>query len=341
MTTGALTLPDADVPPLRGGPELRWGVAGPGRIAAAFVDALRRHTDQSVAAVGSRSVDRAAAFARHHGIARGWGSYESLVGDPGVDIVYVAVPNSVHREVAELALNAGKHVLVEKPMGIDADDAAAIQTAARSAGRFAMEGLWTRFLPQTAVLSRILDEGMLGEVALVTADFGECFDPAVERSVFDPAMGGGALRDIGIYSVWFAHLVLGPASDVRATGTLTPGGVDTEARVTLRGTGQGRAELRTTMLQQTPTVAGIVGTAGRLDFAAPFLMPGGFTVATSAGETTWQDGSGLRALDGLAWEAAAVAMHIDQGLTQSPLHSFADTSSIVAVLDRARSLIGA
>ena len=142
-----MILPESTAPPLRGGPTLRWGVLAPGGIATDWVAALHANTDQRVVAVASRSAERAAEFARAHGIERSYGGYEQLVADPDVDIVYIAAPNVFHQPLALLAISAGKHVLIEKPLGVDAADAQVIVDAARVAGVFAMEAMWTRFLP--------------------------------------------------------------------------------------------------------------------------------------------------------------------------------------------------
>ena len=333
--------PDADTPPLRGGLSLRWGVAGPGRIATAFVHALQTHTDQRVVAVGSRSQERATLFAAAHDIPHAWSSYDALIADPDVDIVYIATPNHAHARVAVRAVEAGKHILVEKPMGSDAGEVEQIITAARGAGVFAMEGMWSAFLPRTRVVRQLLDSGELGGITLVSADFGEYFDPDLEPGVFDPEMSGGALRDIGIYPVWFAHFVLGAPADIVARGVTTTVGVDAQVAMVLGWPNGAQALLSTTVLAQTATVASIAGSKGRIDMSSPFLMPGDITLTTESSRHVWTDDSGITGLDGLAWEATAVAECIDRGLTEAPWHPLDVTQDVIGILDRVRAQLAA
>ncbi len=326
------------VAPLRGGPVLRWAVLGPGEIAGDFVRALR-HTDQRVTAVGSRSADRARAFADAHGVPRAFGSYQDAVTADDVDIVYVATPNAVHRPLAVLAAEAGRHVLIEKPFATDPEDAAAIIEAVRAAGVFAMEAMWSRFLPQTAVIGHLVADGAIGEIRSVYADFGADFSDLVGAPVFDPALGGGALRDIGIYPVWLARWLLGPHRRLTATGTMTASGVDEQVAVVLDHDGS-QSVLHTTMLTDTPTTAVINGTRGRIEIDRPFLMPSGFVLHDAAGQALpWRDPTTLRGRDGLAWQAVAIARHVADGLTESPWHTLADALALTTTLSEARRAV--
>src|SRR5246500_2602299 len=177
---------------------VRWGILGTGGIARTFVTDLRL-TDSGVAvAVGSRSQGAADRFADNYGIASRHDSYESLVADPDVDVVYVATPHPMHRDNAILALRAGKHVLVEKPFTMNAVEAREIVQVARDTGRFAMEAMWTRFLPHVVVIRDWLARGVLGDIVTVTADHGQWFVEDPEFRLFAPGLGGGALLDLGV-----------------------------------------------------------------------------------------------------------------------------------------------
>ena len=213
-------------------PSLRWGVIGPGSTAGRFVDALRAHGTQQVVAVGSRAAERAASFAARHGIAGTAGSVAQILDLAEVDVVYIATPHDSHRELAERALNAGKHIVVEKPLATTEADARAITSLARDRGLFAMEAMWTRYLPQAEVLRQLLDEHVIGEVTYVCADFGFVapYDP--QHRLFNPALAGGALLDAGVYPVSFIASVLGPPAQVIASGTLAATGVDDHAQLT-------------------------------------------------------------------------------------------------------------
>ena len=327
---------------LRGGPTLRWGVLAPGRIAADFVQTLHANSDQRMHAVGSRSLDRATAFAARFGIERAYDSYERLVADPGVDIVYVAAPHSEHRFLALLAIAAGKHVLIEKPIALTASEAREIANAARAAGVFAMEAMWARFLPQTTVITALLADGMLGDIGLVAADYGSIFDFDAASRAFDPALGGGALLDLGVYPIWFAHCVLGRPSRVVASGSITSTGVDGQAALLFSTASGAEAQLSTSMIVSTPVRATVSGSLASLDIDAPFVAPGGFTVYRDGMDEPlrWDDPTELRWRDGLVWQATAVAQHVADGLTESPLHPLDTSVAVLETIDEARRQLG-
>ena len=190
----------------------------PGEIANDWTTTLHANTDQRVIAVASRSAERAQQFAATHGIPRSYDSYELLVADPDVDVVYIAAPHTEHRRLALLAIAAGKHVLVEKPIGVSAAEAQDIADAARAAGVFAMEAMWSRFLPQTTIIARLLADGALGELRTASADFGFPANPDPQGRHLNPALGGGGLLDIGVYTIWFDTFALGDPSSIEATG---------------------------------------------------------------------------------------------------------------------------
>jgi predicted dehydrogenase len=341
MTVSAMTLPTPRSHPLRGGPVLRWGIVAPGGIAADFVHALHTHTDQRVVAVASRSAERAAEFAHRHGVARSHGGYGHLYADPDVQVVYVAAPHSEHLQLALEAIAAGKHVLVEKPIGLSADEARAIRDAARSAGVFAMEAMWTRFLPQTDVMVQLRDDGALGDVRLVMADLGFAAQPG--GRLFDPRLGGGALLDLGVYPVWLSHLWLGAPASVTALGTLTETGVDEQSAIVLEYATGAQALLSTSLRAFSPGRAAVSGSLGNLDVDPAFVAPGGFEVmvpGAGGARARYDDRSGLTFREGMAWQAAAVAQHVSDGLTESPMHPLQTTIEVMTVIDEARRRLG-
>ncbi len=211
MTAGA---PDPfDAPPIR------WGILAPGRIAGKFADAVARLTASRVVAVGSRELLRAQTFAREHGIPEAYAGYEGLVADPSVDAVYVVPPHSHHRDLAVLALQAGKPVLVEKPLARDGAEVDEIFNAAQTAGAFAMEAMWTRFLPHMVGVRAAIAHGAIGEPVAVEADNGQAFAFDPTSRLYDPALAGGAVLDLGVYPVALAVDLLGLRSPCGPRGS--------------------------------------------------------------------------------------------------------------------------
>lgn len=336
------TLPTSRHTPLTGGATLRWGVMAPGTIANSWVTTVHAHTGQRVVAVASRSLPRAEEFAARHGIPSASGSYEQLAADPGVDAVYIAAPHTEHVALALIAIAAGKHVLVEKPIAPSAAEAQVIVDAARAAGVFAMEAMWSRFLPQTSIVEQLLADGVLGEVVQLTADFGALFDYQPESRWFNPALAGGALLDIGVYPAWFAHFVLGEPSTVTARGSLAPTGVDRRSVLTLEYPSRALGVVTMSMDARTPMSASISGPAARIEYTGEFFAPSGLRLIAGDGtELAWQDDTGWGWGDGLAYQAAAMAQDVADGLTESARHPLDTTLAVLRVLDAAKAQLGA
>lgn len=321
----------------RSAPPIRWGILGAGGIAGSFADAVARHTRAQLVAVGSRNRDRAERFATAHGIPTTHLGYQALVDDPHVDAIYVATPHSEHLEHALLAIRAGKHVLVEKAFTRNAGEAEQVFAAAREAGVFVMEAMWTRFLPHVAALHQVLDAGEIGEIVNVSADHGQLmgFDPA--SRLYDPALAGGALLDLGVYPVSFAHDLLGTPDAVHAVGTLTPTGVDGQVSIVLSYGERTQATLSTTLWAKTPTTAHISGTEGFVEVAGSFYGPSSFRVTRLDGRVwTFEQPSS----QGLQFEAAEVARQVADGAVESPRMTWQGTLDVLRTLDEVRRQVG-
>ncbi len=325
-------------PDPRTAPPLRWGILAPGGIAAVFADAVSKYTRGQVVAVGSRNRDRAERFATHHGIPTTHSSYRALVEDPQVEAVYVASPHSEHREHALLAIKAGKHVLVEKSIARSAAETQEIVDAARAAGVFLMEAMWTRFLPHVEALRDVIARGEIGEVVSVIADHGQNMGhlPA-EHRLHNPALAGGALLDLGIYPVSFAHDLLGTPDRIQATGSLTQTGVDGQVSIALGYGERSQASLHTTLWSRTATTAVIAGTAGRIEIDTDFYRPTSFRVLGLDGSWWSYD----REVDGgFQFQAAEVARRVAEGATESPRITWEDSLSVMRTMDEVRRQIG-
>lgn len=252
---------------------VRWGIIGPGRIAARLARDFPHVPGAELVAVASRSPERAAAFAAEHAIPTAHTGYPDILADDDVDVLYIATPHPQHRAIALAALAAGKAVLVEKSFTVTPAATAEIITAARKAGVFAMEAMWTRFLPAIVRLRELIADGAIGTVAAVQADLG--VQPAADPSdrFFNAAIGGGALFDVGVYPISFAQMVLGVPDAVRAHGALGPTGVDVEEAVLL-GFGDGRsATLLASLRCATPGQARVFGTGGWIEVPPRFHHP--------------------------------------------------------------------
>jgi predicted dehydrogenase len=315
---------------------VRWGILGTGGIARAFVTDLRL-TDSGVAvAVGSRSQGSADRFANESGIANRHASYESLVADPDVDVIYVATPHPMHHDNAILALRAGKHVLVEKPFTMTAAEAREIVRVAREHGLFAMEAMWTRFLPHVAIIRDWLAQGMLGEVVALTADHGQWFaeDPGFRVPgfrLFAPELGGGALLDLGVYPVSFASMVLGTPSRIVSMSDPAFTGVDAQTSMLFGYDNGAQAVLTCTLRAKSPTRAAIVGSDARIEVEGAFYAPATVTLVPRNGDPTrvesGHEGRGLR------HQADEVARRLAAGDVKSPLMALDETISIMETMD--------
>jgi predicted dehydrogenase len=310
---------------------IRWGVIGTGGIAHTFAADLE-HTDSgSVVAVGSRRQETADAFGERFGVSRRYDSYEALVEDPEVDVVYVSTPHPMHHPDAMLALRAGKHVLVEKPFTMNAAEAEEIVAEARSRGLFAMEAMWARFLPHMREVRRLLAEGVLGEVVMVHADHSQWFEQDASHRLFAPELGGGALLDLGIYPVSFASMVLGTPDRVVAMSDPAFTGVDAQTSILLGYESGAHAVLNCTLRAAGPTWAAIVGTDGRIEIEGSFYQPVSFTLIPRGGEP--QRMFDPPAEGGLRHEADEVARRVQAGELESPEMPLDETVSIMRTMD--------
>jgi predicted dehydrogenase len=331
-------LPAARTPPSEAAPALRWGVLGTGWIADRFIRSLQRHTRQQVLGVGSRDAARSAAFAGRHGLPRSYGSYQQLVSDPEVDVVYVATPHPAHHPCATLSLEAGKHLLVEKPLALDAAQAADIARLAAGRRRFCMEALWSFFLPKFDIVRQLLDAGALGEVRTVQAEYGEHF--TADHRIMRPDLAGGPLLDLGTYPLSLATWVLGAPERVLAAGQPHPAGVNGQAAVILCDPRGNQAVLHTTLFSNTPTTATVAGTEATLVLPGPFYQPGDLLLTSAGGDRRLTFTEPRTAHDALHFEAAEVARCITAGRLESPIRPLADSIATLQVMDEIRRQIG-
>jgi predicted dehydrogenase len=256
-----------------GRPPVRWAVVGPGRIASKVVRDFAHVPGAELVAVASRSGARASAFAAEHGIQRVYGSYADLVGADGIDVLYVATTHPQHRAVTLAALRAGKAVLVEKSFTVTPAATREIAAVAAQTGTFAMEGMWTRFQPAVRRMRALIADGAIGELCSVSAELGVRHPTDPNDRFYDPAVGGGALFDLGVYPISFAQMLFGTPETISATGSLAASGVDVEEAVQLGFAGGRSATLFSSMRCATPGQARVFGTGGWIDVLPRFHHP--------------------------------------------------------------------
>lgn len=318
--------------------QVRWGILGTGKIARAFATALRELPDAALAAVASRSLDKAESFAAEFGAAAAYGSYEELAAAEGIDLVYIATPHPQHAANTLLVLNAGKGALVEKAFTMNRREAEELVTLARAKHLFLMEAMWTRYLPALAEVKRIIAAGEIGEVSQVVADFGFTANFGPEHRVFNPELGGGALLDLGIYPLSIAASLLGPISGVTARARMGETGVDIQTGFTLAHEGGGMSVCSCSFLARTPGELTVSGTRGHVRMNTMFHRARSVTVAQEDGSTRTVDTPFLG--NGYVHEVIEAQRCFRAGLIESPGMTHEETLALMGVMDEIRRQIG-
>ena len=322
-------------------PALRWGIIGPGSIADTFVGAIHRHTGQRAVATASRTPGQADAFAKTHGLERVHESYEALVDDPNVEVIYVATHISDHLTYARMAVDAGKHVLLEKPLCYTAAEVEEFFAHAESSGVLVMEAMWTRYLPVSDVYRQLVEAGEIGTPEFFQANFAND-NRHIER-LWTPG-SGGIVHDMGIYPIAFAQFVMGNPSAIHATGRVTAEGMDAESYVTLEYDNGSRSLLYISGTATVPCTATVSTSEKMVTFDHPFFVPTGLSVSSKdlyfSGEH-WADTSAIQGHDGLSYQASYLAQYVSEGRTDSPLHSHQDTIENIRVAEQICLQLGA
>ncbi|AKU93740.1 putative oxidoreductase [Labilithrix luteola] len=317
---------------------IRWGIIGPGRIAELLVPDFVHVPNAKVVAVASRTKQRAEDFATRHAIAKSYGSYEAIIADPDVDVLYVATPNRQHRKIAIEAVRGGKALLVEKSFATTVAGAREMIDAARANGRFVMEAMWTRFQPIIVKMRELIASGAIGEVRAVQADLGVDRPYNPNDRLFDPHQGGGAMLDLGVYLVSFAQMVLGTPRAVVAQGSLWPTGVDAESGLLLdHGEGR-RSVLFMTLRNATPGQARVFGSKGFIDVLPRFHHPTKMVLHRTGAAP---EPISLPPLGGgYAHELIEVTECLLAGRTESAIMPLADTLAVQTIMNDALEQLG-
>jgi predicted dehydrogenase len=316
----------------------RWGIVGTGRISATTVGDLHRTENVDLVAVASRTGANAEAFAADHSVPRAYGDYDALFADEDVDVVYLGTPISTHAELARRAIEAGKHVLVEKAFTTTAAEARELAALAAERGRFLMEAMWMVFNP---AIRRLLDEvaaGAIGELRTVQGSFG--FPSPPDAIIWRPDLGGGALLDRGVYPLTLAQVLLGKPESVQAMGEMRDDGLDVTVSVYLRYSDGRFANALTSVADFVGAGANVGGTRGIVTLDPPFHMTETFSVVeppfgTPRTVTAPREGNGYVPM------FRAVSQAIGEGLLEHPWRPLRDTIEVLETMDEIRRQLAA
>ncbi len=321
---------------------IRWGILGCGRIARKFASDLKFVKNAELIACGARTKLSADEFASEFSIKHAHYSYEDLVKDKNVDVIYVATPHSHHCEHTLLCIENNKAVLCEKAFAINYAQAEKMISAARNKKVFLMEAVWTKFLHPFNKVKEMINKGMLGEIKSMQLNFGFRPPENAPQRVYDPALGGGTMLDIGIYNVFTALFFLGKPDIIEATMTPAATGIDAQCAVTFNYENGAIAQMFSTFLSDTSTEADICGTEGRIRLTARYYTPF-TTIEYYAGKPDTKQIITLHGNEegfGYQYEAQHVCECLESGLTESNVMTHADSLLLMETLDNIRNKAG-
>lgn len=299
-----------------------YGIIGPGRIATSFCKALQRSERVNIYGIASRDEKRANEFASTFGATKTYNSYDAIAQDPDIDVIYIATPHSFHAGPAITCLANKKPVVCEKPLTLDRATAEKVVQAARDNNTFLLEGMWSRFNPAVKMAKELIDSGAIGEVRLITADFGFRKDYDPKSRLYDLALGGGSILDVGVYPLFLALFILGKPDLIQATAHLAPTGADQSCAFTLHYNYGAAAQLFSSMIVETRKDAVICGTRGNIVIQSPWYKSMGLVV-TREGQPEERIPLPYPG-NGFEFQIEEVTRCLDLGLKESPLltHEF-------------------
>jgi predicted dehydrogenase len=317
---------------------IKWGILGTGRIAHTFATALEVVTNSKLTAIGSREMEKAIQFASEFQIPKAYGSYEELVSDPEVDVVYIATPHNLHEANTLLALDHQKHVLCEKPMGVNLKESMRMIEKAKAENRFLMEALWSRFLPNIIKTKEIVSSGEIGEVKLMTVFFSLRSKNGPEHRHFNIDLCGGSILDIGIYNIFLSLFLLGNPQRFTAIAGLSEQGGDNSSSYTFKYNNDVLSVMYSSFMGESPVVAEIHGTKGNVILEHLWFCPGKVKVNYLDGRENIVEFDVKS--NGYEYEAEEVAACILAGKTQSDLWSWGDSMQLMSMMDAIRKECG-
>jgi predicted dehydrogenase len=313
--------------------KIRWGIIGPGKIAHSFVKDLQLLGDARLTAVASRSLEKAMAFGKEYNVPHCFGSYEELFRSDTADVLYIATPHTSHAQLSIEAMNNGKNVLCEKPMGVSITEVQAMAEAARRNKVFLMEALWSRFNPAIRKVKQLVDAGEIGTVHYLRADFGfYALDRELTGRLLNPALAGGSLLDIGIYPAFLAYFFLGKPDRILSQSKFLENGVETQTSIILDYP-QSQAQLYSGLSSRTRMEAEIGGSAGTIYLHPRWHETQGYTIEKEGQSTSCE----LPTLGkGYSHEIEEVHKCLREGKGESDLWSLQNSMDLINLLDEVR-----
>ena len=317
---------------------IRWGILSTGRIAHQFANGLNDLPDTELVAVGSRSVKSANIFADQFNIPNRYGSYEELVRDPNIDVIYIATPHNLHKDNMMMCLESGKAVLCEKPFTINQQEAKSVIQMARKKKIFVMEAMWTRFLPHIIKVQEMISEGLIGDPRILQASVGfqKQFDPVGRH--FNPKLAGGALIDVGIYATTLSNLIFGQPAHIKSFGNLSSAGVDQEGVITFQHENGQLTYFSTTILYHMPRDATIIGSKGSIYIHPDFWHPSQISLRLNNEPERLIDVP--CPLNGYHYQVLEVNDCIRQKKEESEIMPLDETLTVLGILDEIRNQWG-
>jgi len=320
-----------------------WGILAPGNIAAKFATGLNSIDSANLHSVASRDVNRARQFAQQHGCDKVANDYAELINDPAVDIIYIASPHSFHFEHSLRCIQAGKAVVCEKPMTVNATQAEQIEAAALANNTFYMEAVWSRFMPSYKRVRKWIDSGAIGEVKMVQANFGFGFPFDPHGRLFDINLAGGALLDLGIYPITFAQWVMGDPTPeaISAVGHLGTTGVDENLAINIKYSGGAVAALTSSVLADTDYNGWIIGTEGKIKVPAFWCAQSAELIKSQRLEATVIERfEQPYDCNGYEYEIKEVHRCLEHRAQQSAILPISHSVRVMRIMDEVRAQIG-
>lgn len=316
---------------------IKWGIIGLGKIADKFTHDLSLVDGAEIYAVASRNIEKASVFAAKHKAGIAYGSYAALLEDVNVDVVYIATPHSFHHELALAAMKRSKHVLCEKPLGVNSSQVAELVACAKNNQVFLMEALWSRFNPSIRKIKSLIKDGVIGEVKSIQADFAfYALDRDKTDRTLNPELAGGSLLDVGIYPVFLSYLILGKPELICATSNFTSYGTEIQTSILFQYS-DAQAVLYSSMANKTRMMAEISGTKGNLYLLPRWHEASGYVLEKDGERTTVE--LPLKG-NGMVYEIEEVQQCIQSQALQSKLWSHSNSLDLIALLDSIRFKAG-